>query len=88
MKTNSQTILLEQTVDYVNGVYHLDTSYNVTQFRQSEKAIIVTLANGTQELTIKIKGQPKFDLEMATHEIMQELGYEHQLQESQEEISE
>lgn len=74
MNVNKQTILLEKTVDYVNGVYHLDTSYNVTQFRAGEKAIAITLDNGSHELNIKVKGQPKFDLEMATMNVLEDLG--------------
>ena len=74
MQVNKQTVLLEKTVDYVNGLYHLDTSYNVTQFRAGEKAITITVDNGSHELTIKIKGQPKFDLEIATTKVLEDLG--------------
>lgn len=74
MEVNKQTILLEKTVEYVNGQYHLDTKYNVTQFRVSEKVIAITLDNGTNELAIKIKGQPKFDLVVATMETLEDLG--------------
>lgn len=74
MEVNKQTVLLEKTVEYVNGQYHLDTKYNVTQFRAGEKAIAITLDNGTNELNIKIKGQPKFDLEIATMETLEDLG--------------
>lgn len=73
MQINRQTILLEKTVEYVNGVYHLDTSYNVTQFRAGEK-ISLTLDNGSHELSIKIKGKPKHDLELATMRVLEDLG--------------
>lgn len=74
MNVNKQTLLLEKTVDYVNGVYHLDTQYNVTQFRAGDKAILITLDNGTNELTIKIKGQAKYDLEVAVVDTLLDLG--------------
>lgn len=74
MEINKQTLLLEKTVEYVNGVYHLDTQYNVTHFRAGEKAITITLDNGSTELTIKIKGQPKYDLETSVLEILTDLG--------------
>lgn len=74
MEINKQTILLEKTVDYVNGLYHLDTKYNVTQFRAGEKAIAITLDNGSNELAIKIKGQPKYDLEMSVLDTLMDLG--------------
>lgn len=74
MKVNKQTILLEKTVDYVNGLYNLDTSYNVTQFRAGDKAIAITLDNGSHELNIKVKGQPKVDLEVETMMVLEDLG--------------
>lgn len=75
MKVNSQTIMVELTTDYVTGMYHLDDSYNVTQFRAGEKAITLTLDNGTHDLTVKIKGCAKHDLEIATTRKLEELGY-------------
>lgn len=70
---NKQTILLENTVDYVNGVYHLDDAYKVTQFRNTENAIHIALNNGALELNIKIKGMPKVDLERKTAIMLEEL---------------
>lgn len=81
MKVNKQTILLEKTVDYVNGVYHLDNDYNVTQFRAGDKAIAITLDNGQHELAIKVKGSAKIDLEVATMQVLEDLGLDEEEEE-------
>ena len=83
MEVNKQTVLLEKTVEYVNGQYHLDTKYNVTQFRLGEKAIAITLDNGNNELAIKLKGEVKSKLLRDTMKTLQDLGL---VEEDEEEV--
>lgn len=71
---NKQTLLLEKTLEKATDLHNLDDSFNVTQFKTTDKHLLLTVDNGDSELTVKFRGKTYFEINREVTRILIDLG--------------